>query len=96
MCPRAEFRPFAETACFLMLRFQADAASLLKLVEWFGIWRLWAATKIDYTSVGALLKLYQYLQVTKKLRGVKTFTTRRHTLSLGRASLCGIYTLEIR
>ena len=28
-----------------MLRFQADAASLLRLVEWFGIWRLWAATK---------------------------------------------------
>jgi hypothetical protein len=29
-----------------MFTFQADAASLLKLVEWFGIWRLWAATKL--------------------------------------------------
>ena len=27
-----------------MLTFQADAASLLRLVERFGIWRLWAAT----------------------------------------------------
>ena len=45
-CAQGRFRPFAETACFLMLRFQADAASLLRLVEWFGIWRLWAATKL--------------------------------------------------
>jgi hypothetical protein len=28
-----------------MLTFHADAASLLKFVEWFGIWRLWEATK---------------------------------------------------
>ena len=43
-CAQDRFRPFAETACFLMLTFQADAASLLKLVERFGVWRLWAAT----------------------------------------------------
>ena len=43
-CAQGSFRPFFETACFLMLTFQADVASLLRLVEWFGIWRLWAAT----------------------------------------------------
>ena len=44
MCPR-QIRPFAETACFLMLRFQGDAATLLRLVEYFGIRRLCAATE---------------------------------------------------
>ena len=34
-----------------MLRFQADAVSLLSLIEWFGIWRLWAAT-ISSTAEG--------------------------------------------
>jgi hypothetical protein len=43
-CAQGRFRPFAEIACFLKLRFQADASSLLKTVERFGISRLWAAT----------------------------------------------------
>jgi hypothetical protein len=43
---QGRFRPFAKTASFLILTFQADAASLLRLVERFGIWRLWAATKL--------------------------------------------------
>ena len=40
-CAQGSFRRFAESACFLMLMFQADAASLLRLVESLGIWRLW-------------------------------------------------------
>jgi hypothetical protein len=39
-CAQGRFRPLVEIACFLMLMFQADAASLLRPVERFGSWRL--------------------------------------------------------
>ena len=44
LCPR-QIPASHRIAYFHGLTFQADVASLLRLVEWFGIWRLWAATK---------------------------------------------------
>ena len=43
-CAQGRFRHSPKIACFLILTFQADAASLLRPVERFGIWRLWTAT----------------------------------------------------
>ena len=54
-CAQNRFRCFAEGACFLMLTFQAHAASLLKLIEWFGIWRLWTATFLSTSVCGGPL-----------------------------------------
>jgi hypothetical protein len=46
-CAQGRFGRLAGIPCFLLLRFQADAATLLRPVERFGIWRLWAATVLS-------------------------------------------------
>jgi len=55
-CAQGSFRGFAESACFLILMFEAYTARVSKAVERFGIWRLWAATILTTLSWGEPLR----------------------------------------
>jgi hypothetical protein len=49
-CAQGGFRQPSKTAYFQLLSFQADVASLLKLIDGFGFWRLSPATKSSTTQ----------------------------------------------
>ena len=59
-CAQGKFRQSSKTAYFQLLSFQADVASLLKLIDGFGFWRLSPATKSSTTQTLPEREAFQF------------------------------------